>query len=210
MGMLFRMLAPRPLKKARRALHPVSLMTPRPVRKAKMAVVDATHPVGAIKRSAKRAVVQGVRTTRPSASTSPDAPSEPHYVSDETFDAKLAEMHREGAIDALWAELKADQPYLTDAHRAEWERYSADYARWTCGLRAEEPIMSFRQLRQPGAYSPTDDAIGDGIGTLEQQRTRANGTTIAEREANGTMSEQERRLRAYQATGTYSLPTDQP
>ena len=37
MGMLFRMLAPKPLKKARRVAHPVSMVTPRPVKRAKMA-----------------------------------------------------------------------------------------------------------------------------------------------------------------------------
>ena len=34
MGMLFRMLAPKPLKKARRVAHPVSMVTPRPVKRA--------------------------------------------------------------------------------------------------------------------------------------------------------------------------------
>ncbi len=61
MGMLFRMFAPKPLKKARRAAHPVSLMTPRPVRKAKMAAVNTTHPAGAAKRAAERAAVRKVR-----------------------------------------------------------------------------------------------------------------------------------------------------
>ena len=59
--MLFRMFAPRPLKKARRAMHPVSLLTPRPVKRAKMIAVNATHPVGAVKRSAERKVVRKFR-----------------------------------------------------------------------------------------------------------------------------------------------------
>jgi hypothetical protein len=61
MGMLFRMFAPRPLKKARRAMHPVSLLTPRPVKRAKMTAVNATHPVGAAKRAAERQAVRKVR-----------------------------------------------------------------------------------------------------------------------------------------------------
>lgn len=61
MGMLFRMFAPKPLKKARRAAHPVSLMTPRPVKRAKMTAVNTTHPVGAVKRAGKRAAVKKVR-----------------------------------------------------------------------------------------------------------------------------------------------------
>jgi hypothetical protein len=61
MGMLFRMFAPKPLKKARRATHPVSLITPRTVKRAKMTAVNVTHPAGAAKRSAKRAVVRKAR-----------------------------------------------------------------------------------------------------------------------------------------------------
>jgi hypothetical protein len=61
MGMLFRTLAPKPLKKARRAAHPVSLLTPRPVRKAKMTAINVTHPTGAAKRAAKREVVRTAR-----------------------------------------------------------------------------------------------------------------------------------------------------
>jgi hypothetical protein len=61
MGMLFRMFAPKPLKKARRAAHPISLITPRPIKRAKMRAVNATHPVGAVKRSAKRTAVRKVR-----------------------------------------------------------------------------------------------------------------------------------------------------
>ena len=61
MGMLFRMFAPRSLKRARRFAHPVSLMTPRPVRRAKMTAVNAANPAGAAKRAAKRAAVRATR-----------------------------------------------------------------------------------------------------------------------------------------------------
>jgi len=61
MGMLFRMLAPKPLKKARRVAHPVSMVTPRPVKRAKMAAVNTANPAGAAKRAAKRAAVREVR-----------------------------------------------------------------------------------------------------------------------------------------------------
>jgi hypothetical protein len=56
MGMLFRMFAPKTLRKARRAAHPVSLVTPRSVKRVKMTAVDATHPAGAAKRAAVRKV----------------------------------------------------------------------------------------------------------------------------------------------------------
>jgi len=61
MGMLFRMFAPKPLKKARRMTHPVSMVTPRPVKRAKMAAVNTTNPVGGAKRAAERAAVRKVR-----------------------------------------------------------------------------------------------------------------------------------------------------
>ena len=61
MGMLFRMFAPKGLKRARRLTHPVSLLTPRPVKRAKMTVVNIANPAGAAKRAAKRSVVRKVR-----------------------------------------------------------------------------------------------------------------------------------------------------
>lgn len=67
MGMLFRMLAPKPLKKARRVAHPVSMVTPRPVKRAKMAAVNTANPAGAAKRAAKRAAVREVRGSGKSA-----------------------------------------------------------------------------------------------------------------------------------------------
>jgi len=61
MGMLFRMFAPKPLKKARRLTHPVSMVTPRAVKRAKMTAVNTANPVGGVKRAAKRAAVKKVR-----------------------------------------------------------------------------------------------------------------------------------------------------
>jgi hypothetical protein len=59
--MLFRMFAPKPLKKPRRAAHPVSLLSPRPVTRAKLTAVNARYPAGAAKRAAKRQVVRKER-----------------------------------------------------------------------------------------------------------------------------------------------------
>lgn len=69
MGMLFRALAPKPLKQARRAMHPVSSLTPRSVRRAKMTAVSAANPAGAAKRRAKTEVVRGVRSGHPTRTT---------------------------------------------------------------------------------------------------------------------------------------------
>ena len=61
--MLFRMFAPKPLKKARRLAHPVSLVTPRPVQRAKMAAVNTVNPIGGAKRAVKSSIVRGVRSS---------------------------------------------------------------------------------------------------------------------------------------------------
>lgn len=64
MGMLFRMFAPKPMKKMRRAAHPVSLLTPRPVRKVKARARDVANPVGGVKRAAKRKAVRTARSSK--------------------------------------------------------------------------------------------------------------------------------------------------
>jgi hypothetical protein len=64
MGMLFRMFAPKPMKKMRRAAHPVSLLTPRPVRKAKARARDIANPVRGVKRAGKRKAVRSVRGSK--------------------------------------------------------------------------------------------------------------------------------------------------
>ena len=64
MGMLFRMLAPKSEKKARRGMHPVSVATPRPVLKAKARATDLANPAGGVKRAAKRKAVRSVRKSK--------------------------------------------------------------------------------------------------------------------------------------------------
>ena len=54
MGMLFRMFAPKPLKKARRAMHPLSAITPN--------LANVRNPTGAAGRALKR---EAVRETIP-------------------------------------------------------------------------------------------------------------------------------------------------
>jgi hypothetical protein len=58
------MLAPRSVKKVRRAAHPASAMTPRPVRKAKARATDVANPVGGVKRASKRRAVRSVRSSK--------------------------------------------------------------------------------------------------------------------------------------------------
>jgi hypothetical protein len=60
-GFFFRLLAPKPLKSARRALHPVSLVTPKPVRSAKRAVAKTVNPVGALGDALENTALKAAR-----------------------------------------------------------------------------------------------------------------------------------------------------
>ncbi|HVS84225.1 MAG TPA: hypothetical protein VHD91_01175 [Gaiellaceae bacterium] len=68
MGLFWRLLAPKPLKKARRAAHPISLLTPRPVKTAKRTVGKAVNPVGALGDAVENQIVRSVRGSRSTSS----------------------------------------------------------------------------------------------------------------------------------------------
>lgn len=65
MGLLWRLFAPKPLKKARRsvykAAHPVKALTPKPVRRAKRAAFRVAHPVEALEGAVENQIVRSVR-----------------------------------------------------------------------------------------------------------------------------------------------------
>jgi hypothetical protein len=61
MGLFWRLLAPKPLKSARRAMHPVSLLTPRPVRNVKRVAAKTINPIGALGDAVENQVVKTVR-----------------------------------------------------------------------------------------------------------------------------------------------------
>jgi hypothetical protein len=61
MGLLFRTLAPKPVKRARRLAHPVSIVTPRPVRNVKRMGAKAVNPVGAMGDALETGVVRAAR-----------------------------------------------------------------------------------------------------------------------------------------------------
>jgi hypothetical protein len=100
--MLFRMLAPKPLKQVRRAAHPVSLLTPRPVQRARMAAVNVANPLGATKRAAESAVVRGVRSGRGSTYR---APSLTAYEREARRVARLNQFEEVRALDQQLVQL---------------------------------------------------------------------------------------------------------
>lgn len=69
MGLLWRLFAPKPLKKARRtvrrATHPVSTLTwavtPKPVKKVRHAVSTVAHPIEAAEFAVENQIVRAVR-----------------------------------------------------------------------------------------------------------------------------------------------------
>jgi hypothetical protein len=68
MGLLWRLVAPKPLKKARRAVrkatNPLSLITPRPVKQVRRAVSTVVHPIEAVEYGLQSQVVHAVRGGR--------------------------------------------------------------------------------------------------------------------------------------------------
>jgi HEAT repeats/PBS lyase HEAT-like repeat len=59
--LFWRLLAPKPLKKTRRAMHPLSMLAPRPVRNVKRAAAKTLNPIGALGDAAENAVVHAAR-----------------------------------------------------------------------------------------------------------------------------------------------------
>ena len=65
MGLLWRLFAPKPLKKARRSVrkvtHPLNAITPRPIKQARRAVNTVTHPWEAAEFAVENQVVRALR-----------------------------------------------------------------------------------------------------------------------------------------------------
>jgi hypothetical protein len=133
MGMLFRMFAPKPLKKARKLAHPVSLATPRPAKRARMTVVNAANPPGAAKRAAKTAAVRAVRSTPPRAGRLSAHPTR-----------RAAAVVAAGpAIGGLGTGV-AQMQFKTDQHREQYERvhgWLAELFGEAVKANADEPVL---------------------------------------------------------------------
>lgn len=65
MGLLWRLFAPKPVKKARRSVrkvaHPVRTVTPKPIKKARHVTYQATHPWEAAEHGVENQIVHAVR-----------------------------------------------------------------------------------------------------------------------------------------------------
>ena len=133
MGLLFRMFAPKPVKRARRLAHPVSLVTPRAATRTKMAVVNAANPPGAAKRAAKTAAVRAVRAAPPGGGR-----LSPRAARRAATGAAENPASRGAGSGAMQMEFKTDQ------HREQYERVTG----WLTELfgeavqpNADEPVL---------------------------------------------------------------------
>ena len=70
MGFLWRAFAPRPLKKARRAMHPVRMtvraVTPKPIKAARRATFGIVHPLEAVESAVADSIVRSRSRSRSS------------------------------------------------------------------------------------------------------------------------------------------------
>lgn len=89
MGLLWRFVAPKHLKKARRtvcrAANPLTLITPKPVKQVRHAVSTVVHPIEAMEYGLQNQVVRAARGGRRTSRTSkaPRADGLPHRFTDE-------------------------------------------------------------------------------------------------------------------------------
>lgn len=175
MGMLFRLLAPKPLKKARRALHPVSLLTPRPVRKGLARANDITHPIGGVKRAAERKIVKSVRGRKPARKPATRKPPPPvareskpagGWVSDQTLRANGWQSERVRAPSRAEAlrTIEAAERRLAELSTASAEDLDAIGAR---------PTLEYWQERLPILRAKLDvgrEFLADRIGQAVIER----------------------------------------
>ena len=65
MGIFFRLLAPKPVTRIRRATHPVRVVkravTPAPIRKVKRAAWGVVHPIERTEQAVENAIVRSVK-----------------------------------------------------------------------------------------------------------------------------------------------------
>ena len=141
MGLLYRMFAPRSLKKVRRAAHPVSMVTPRSVKRAKMVAVNTANPVGAAKRAAKTASVHAVRGTLAS------RPINPRIATQVSVEVAAPTATRGAELGVPPME------FATDQHRIEFERIAG----WLEQLFGEsaQPLLDDRPHFQVKAGAET-------------------------------------------------------
>ncbi|SEL58720.1 Lsr2 protein [Streptacidiphilus jiangxiensis] len=70
MGLLWRLLAPKSVKRARRSVgkvaHPVRTMTPKPIKGVRRAAYGTTHPWEVVERGVEDQVVRSARSRPPS------------------------------------------------------------------------------------------------------------------------------------------------
>lgn len=109
MGLLWRLFAPKPLKKARRtvrrATHPVSTLTwavtPKPVKKVRRTVGTVVHPIEAAEFAVENQVVRAVRGGGRSRASRPKADGLPARFTQEWIERTMPRLERAQAAQVV-------------------------------------------------------------------------------------------------------------
>lgn len=147
MGLLWRLFAPKDVKRARRAVHkvshPVGAITPRPVKQVRRAAQMVTHPLEVAENAAENSIVHAVRGggTRRSAghSRSPHSASQESQLSnqDEPSEGVMEDLLRSsedllrsteldrGLIQVLRNRIEAEEKFRNDLSAARSELAAA-------------------------------------------------------------------------------------
>jgi hypothetical protein len=113
MGVLWKLLAPKELKSARRTVHkvahPVSAVTPSSVKQARRAVGMVTHPIETAENAVENAVVRAVRGSGSSSSSGRQPPPRPEllassFAEQQTLSTMEPETEAEPAEEPWWSD----------------------------------------------------------------------------------------------------------
>lgn len=183
MGVLWRMLAPRPAKRMRRAVYraanPVSYITPRPVKQVRRAAFSVTHPWEVVERGVEDAIVDAARG-RPARSMTPRAGQPLVAAFEDGYEGTFA--ITAGALDEVVQHARSTSPLLCcglvgdsddgiSVHRGEntsptpdqsWDMTVGEFIRLEDEIAEEggEPIAVYHSLSP--AYARNLDYLTEG------------------------------------------------
>lgn len=183
MGLLWRMLAPRPAKRMRRAVYratnPMSYVTPRPVKQVRRAAFSVTHPWEVVERGVENAIVDAARA-RPARSGTPRAGQPLAAAFEDGYEGTFA--ITAGALDEVVEHARSSSPLLCcgligdsddgiSVHRgqntsptpaASWDMTVGEFIRLEDEIAEEggEPIAVYHSLSP--AYARNLDYLTEG------------------------------------------------
>jgi proteasome lid subunit RPN8/RPN11 len=171
MGMLWRLLAPRPVKRIRRAVtNPLSYVTPRPVKQVRRAAFNVTHPWEVVERAAENAIVAGVRgqpRRRPTTRKSRRAMAEVRYEGSFAIPAAVLDLvaeHARASYPLLCCGVigRGDQGIRvyrgsnsSASPRDSWEMSPSEAARLLDAVGGRDPLAVYHSFGPEMARNPS-------------------------------------------------------